>query len=87
MINGTVNDPVPDGADAPTVAPLEAFPYLASPNTGMKAWFAAVAGRILAALSVEGPRRMLILSFGAMIILIPILILGKFALNRFKSKA
>ena len=53
----------------------------------MKAWFAAVTGRILAALSVEGPRRILILAFGTMIILIPVLILGKFAVRKFRSKA
>lgn len=87
LINGTVNDPVPDGADAPTLAPLNEFPYLAPPNTGMKTWFAAVTGRILAALSVEGPRRILILAFAVMIILIPVLILGKFAARKFRSKA
>lgn len=72
LINGSVNEPVPDGANSPTTPSLQVFPYLAPPNVGVKAWLDAVSGRLLASLSVEGPRRGLILALGALFLILSI---------------
>lgn len=85
LIYGDATQDVPDGADTATVPSLDAFPYLAPPNTGWQSVVRARAARVLADVSVPGPKRTqvaLVAGFGLLGVLALIAVLLRRLISR-----
>lgn len=70
MVTGNPKNKISDGANEPTKPVTDSFPYLAEPNTGAKALFYSVIGRIISDLSVSGEKRTMAALIGGLVLLV-----------------
>jgi len=86
MIHGDPAREVADGAATPTRPPLAAFPWLAAPETGPRAFAAALIGRGISDLSAPGHGRTVVLAILGMaalgVIVLAVRLLGRRARRR-----